>query len=220
MAKDRKTKGRAPRRVTGVIKAQRLGGDAERVAEAAGGDTGRAGPAQIPDQKIREEDLLELDRQPRVDNKSARADIAAAKDRFCLALRHKRAVTYALRFARVARSVAYEWKREDHTFSARWDEAWDGVIDDLEQSFLARAIDGYTRPIYQGGKLAGFEQVHHPVQGIFMLKAHRRAMYGDLTNGSQLPPEDYARRVREAFDKQDEEAKAALAKDKAREKKQ
>lgn len=108
------------------------------------------------------------------------------------------------------RECVMNWKREDPEFARRWQECWERRVDDLEQGLMDRAVDGYERPVYQGGVLVGVEVVHHPQLGIFMLQKNRGDVYGDRAV-PLVTPQEYARMAREAMRAQDDAAREALA---------
>lgn len=111
--------------------------------------------------------------------------------------------------AGISRSRLYEWRKQDKEFAEAWDEVHEHQVDRLESSMLRRAIEGYERPVFQGGKLVGLEVVHHPQLGIFMLGKLRGDKFGDRAV-PLMSPEEYARMARAALVAQDEEARTAI----------
>ncbi len=53
-------------------------------------------------------------------------------------------VSAACRQAKLGRSAAYAWKREDDAFSAEWEDAVAVAIDELEGAAYERAISGQS----------------------------------------------------------------------------
>lgn len=135
------------------------------------------------------------------------------KKKFCELLRQIRSVSHAAEAIGYSRRMVYHWRQQDPEFRQAWDEAWEFVVDELEMSLMSRAVEGYSRPIYQTGRLVGYEQVHHPQLGIFMMKGNRRDKYGDKVQVG-IGPEDFAKRAKELLQEQDAEARQAMVGDK------
>lgn len=137
--------------------------------------------------------------------------IAAAKLAFLRNLKVHKNVGLAAWKCGYSRGTMMKMRGADPAFAAAWDEVWETVVDDLEAAMFQRAISGYRRPIYQQGQLVGHERVHHPLTGIFMLKAHRRDTYGDDAGRVTVSPQEYAQAVAEHFAGEEAAARAALA---------
>ncbi len=86
-------------------------------------------------------------------------------------------VSRALEKARVGRSAAYEWKRDDEEFSELWEKALEDGIDRLEDEARRRACEGVKKPVYQGGKRVGFIQEYSDTLLMFLLNGARPEKY-------------------------------------------
>ena len=82
-------------------------------------------------------------------------------DRFLDRLRQSGNVRLACQAAGIPRRTAYNWRGKWSTFSAEWDEALDDALDILEGKAWERAAQHSDRLL------------------MFLLKAHRRDVYGD-----------------------------------------
>lgn len=99
-------------------------------------------------------------------------------DPFLEALAREMSVSHAAASVQVARRTPYNLRDRDPSFAAAWDEVWEGVIDDLEQSALRRAITGQTIRRYdKDGNLTEEREQFETSLTIFMLKTRRRKTY-------------------------------------------
>lgn len=64
---------------------------------------------------------------------------------FLAALAETGNVTESARAAGVARPHVYEWKRDDSSFAAAWDDALEQAADVMEREALRRAVEGTRR---------------------------------------------------------------------------
>lgn len=72
-------------------------------------------------------------------------------------------------------------------FDAGWDAALDRGIARLEESALARAIEGEERMVVSAGKVLGVERRHNEALVMFLLRTRRPARYGaDVQPGHPL----------------------------------
>jgi len=92
---------------------------------------------------------------------------------FLAALAKDPNVTAAAAAAGVARQYVYEARDAHADFAKAWDNAIEQSVDILETEARRRALHGTSRPVYQGGALAGYVQEYSDVLAIFLLKAHR-----------------------------------------------
>lgn len=86
----------------------------------------------------------------------------AAMDRFLQKLRESGNVRLSCEAADVPRTTAYRWRRTWATFDAEWQDALDDALDLLEADAWRRARKSSDRLL------------------MFLLKAHRREVYGDV----------------------------------------
>lgn len=151
-------------------------------------------------------------------------DRARDKETFLKVFAETGSVTVACIAIKRGRTAVYSWRDEDPEFAAAWREIWDTRVDELEESAMTRAIEGYVRPVYQQGRKVGEERVYAPHLTMFMLGKLKRKQYSDVDERESalaqrsaaeaarrsVAPEEYVRRVREAFAAQDEAARRAL----------
>lgn len=88
-------------------------------------------------------------------------------------------VAEACRVAGIDRTTAYSHKHEDPDFSDAWDSALELSMDKAEAELYRRAVEGTTKPVFQGGELVGHLQEYSDTLLIFMLKSRRRVTYGE-----------------------------------------
>ena len=93
------------------------------------------------------------------------------EDKFIEALTISPNVSKARGGRRISRVSAYEYKNTDEAFRNRWQAALEASLDDLEE-------EGFRRGKSDSDTLL-----------IFMLKSHRRAVYGDKIQQEISGPE-------------------------------
>ena len=96
----------------------------------------------------------------------------AAMESFLDRLRSSGNVRLSCRAAGVPRSTAYRWRDKWATFAAEWEEAKEDACDMLEAEAWKRATEG------QSDRLL-----------MFLLKAHRRDVYGDVVRAELTTPD-------------------------------
>lgn len=101
------------------------------------------------------------------------AKIKAAKRKFLKAFREHRTVTHAAEAIGYHRVTINTWRREDPEFDKACDDAYEQVTDDLLQSSVSIAIEGYDEPVFKNGRLAGTVKRICPTLQIFHLKTRR-----------------------------------------------
>lgn len=101
------------------------------------------------------------------------------EDAFLAALQVGQSVGAACMAAKLGRSAAYSWRREDQEFAKLWDDAVEQGTDILEDEALRRARDGTIKPIYQGGKKVGSVREYSDTLAIFLLKGRRPDKFKD-----------------------------------------
>ena len=98
---------------------------------------------------------------------------------FLAALAETGNVTRSAEIAGVERTICYRDRREREEFAEAWADAIEQATDTLEEEARRRALEGVTKPIYQGGKLVGHELRYSDTLMIFLLKAHRPKKFRD-----------------------------------------
>lgn len=88
-------------------------------------------------------------------------DTATKKAAILEALREKPSYASAYRRVRVGKSTFFRWKREDAVFASQVREAFAEGLDAIEDALVTRGMKDDT------------------VAAIFLLKSHRRDVYGD-----------------------------------------
>ncbi len=88
-------------------------------------------------------------------------------------------IARAARAEKIDRSTAYRWRDEDKDFAARWDEAVQDGIDDLEEEARRRAYKGLRQAIFYKGEVVGYEYEYSDTLMIFLLKGNRPEKYKD-----------------------------------------
>jgi hypothetical protein len=109
---------------------------------------------------------------------------------FLEALRKTPNVSAACASAGVARKTAYAHRNADPEFAAAWDDALEQSTDSLVGECYRRACQGTERPVFHQGEECGRIKEYSDTLAIFLLKAHRRSIYGDkaqvdVTTGGQ-----------------------------------
>lgn len=79
--------------------------------------------------------------------------------------------------AGVGRTTIFDWRREDKAFAEAWEAAVDEGTDVLEQEAHRRAVEGVSRPVYQGKELVGHVQEYSDTLLILMMKGRRPERY-------------------------------------------
>ncbi len=83
---------------------------------------------------------------------------------------------------KISRDTVYRWRREDEEFAKAWDEALELGIDALEDEAMRRAVDGYLKPVFHGGKKVGSVREYSDTLLIFLLKGRRPERYAERRN--------------------------------------
>lgn len=130
---------------------------------------------------------------PKVPGETARRKAA-----FLKLLAETGSVSVAAVGIKAARSTVFGWRNSDKEFGAAWEDIWESKIDALETSMMKRATDGYRRPVYQGGKLVGYETVHVPQLSVFMLSKSRIKYAEQMVGATDVDDREAA--IRQAAD--------------------
>lgn len=76
-------------------------------------------------------------------------------------------------------STAYSLRKSNAEFKTMWDNAMEFSTDSLELEARRRGQLGVRKPVYQQGRLVGYQQEYSDPLLIMLLKAHRRDKFGD-----------------------------------------
>ena len=98
-------------------------------------------------------------------------------------------IRLAASIAGIDRRTHYRWTKSDDAYAADLTIAKDQAVDRLEQEAWRRGREGVQRPVYQGGKLVGYEQVYSDVLLIFLLKGARPEVYRERFDHELHAPE-------------------------------
>lgn len=88
-------------------------------------------------------------------------------------------VSKACAAANISRDYAYDMKRADKAFSARWDEAYDRGYLKLEEEAQRRAFEGVDRPVYFKGLVVDSVKEYSDTLTMFLMKGRMRRVFGD-----------------------------------------
>jgi hypothetical protein len=99
--------------------------------------------------------------------------------RFLEALALSPNISAAARAAGIDRRTAYNARDAHPDFAALWDDALESATDNLAAEAYRRAYEGCEKPVYQGGEKVGSIREYSDTLAIFLLKCHRREVYGD-----------------------------------------
>ena len=105
--------------------------------------------------------------------------LPAWTSKFLDMLRRVPNVAAACRAAKVVVQTAYERRESDPGFARAWDEAIQCAVDDLVGEAWRRASFGTERPVFYMGEQCGEVQEYSDGLLMFLLRAHRRGVYGD-----------------------------------------
>lgn len=116
-----------------------------------------------------------MDQKPTTPTRSrAREDTREArKAAFLKELARRANVSAAAKKAKIDRTVAYDWYKNDPDFAAAWDQAIDVAVDSLESEAWRRASTGTLEPVYWKGEKVGAIRKYSDNLMITLLKAHR-----------------------------------------------
>lgn len=95
--------------------------------------------------------------------------------------------------AGVDRKRIWNWQQEDHVFSALMKDAYEQARDRVEAEVVRRAVEGYDRPVYQGGKRVGVVREYSDTLLALLVKQRRpsfaatdKSPVGQTTNHVQV----------------------------------
>lgn len=122
-------------------------------------------------------------------------------------------VTQAARHIGASMEALYKLRQKPgaEQFAAAWDEAVDRGVQRLEDTALARAIQGEERLVVSSGKLLGTEVRHNEALTMFFLRNRRAHRYGaDIRPGHPLYERVRAEVMLELYSESEEEVLVQL----------
>lgn len=79
--------------------------------------------------------------------------------------------------AGVARKTIFNWRNEDPEFAAAWVEAVEEGTDKIEAEAYRRAVEGYERPVFQGGEEVGRVREYSDTLLTLLIKGRRPGQF-------------------------------------------
>lgn len=79
--------------------------------------------------------------------------------------------------AGVSRTAIFDWKRNDPEFAAAWAAAVDEGTDVYEREAYRRGVEGYDRPVFQGGEEVGKTREYSDTLLVLSLRGRRPHVY-------------------------------------------
>lgn len=79
--------------------------------------------------------------------------------------------------AGVSRATLFNWKRDDQNFAAAWLEAVEEGTDRIEAEAYRRAVEGVSRPVFQGGEEVGRVQEYSDTLLTLLIKGRRPGQF-------------------------------------------
>ncbi len=117
-------------------------------------------------------------------------------------------VSDAAELAGIGRRSAYDWRRDDLSFAAEWDDAIDQAADRMEREAFRRAVEGTDKPVFgslgqgMGSGEVGRVKEYSDTLLIFLLKAARPEKYRERAEvrHTGLTPEQAAQMTAEELE--------------------
>jgi transposase-like protein len=113
---------------------------------------------------------------------SARLPTARRKSLALSLLGQGHMLTHVRTVLGINRLTIYRWRRDDPGFTQAYADAMEAGTDVIEQEVWRRAVEGYDRPVFQGGKMVGLERVYSDRLAILLLRGRRPEVYRDMTS--------------------------------------
>jgi Homeodomain-like domain len=82
----------------------------------------------------------------------------------------------------INRVTLYRWRQHDPAFAQAYSDAMEAGTDLIEQEARRRAVEGYDRPVFQRGELAGLERVYSDMLLALLLRGRRPEVFRENTN--------------------------------------
>lgn len=99
----------------------------------------------------------------------------------------------------LGRRTVYRRRSDSPAFRERWSELEQVTIDNLEDSALKRAVEGWLEPVYYKGEVKGARRMYSDALTIFMLKKRRPETYADAPSEGPQSPGEYAEQLLSAI---------------------
>jgi hypothetical protein len=104
----------------------------------------------------------------------------------------------------INRVTMYRWRQNEPSFAQAYSDAMEAGTDLIEEEARRRAVEGYDRPVFQGGTLVGVVRVYSDQLAAMLLRGRRPEVYRDTPSRSSstasitihggLPGDDAERR--------------------------
>jgi len=86
----------------------------------------------------------------------------------------------------INRVTVYRWRQYDQAFATAYSDAMEAGTDLIEQEARRRAVEGYDRPVFQGGGLAGLERVYSDMLLALLLRGRRPEVFRETTSRTAM----------------------------------
>jgi Homeodomain-like domain len=88
----------------------------------------------------------------------------------------------------INRVTVFRWRKDDPSFAQAYSDAMESGTDVIEQEAQRRAVDGYDRPVFQGGKQVGVVRVYSDMLAALLLRGRRPEVYRETTSRGPSTP--------------------------------
>lgn len=113
------------------------------------------------------------------------------RERFIGRLAETANVAESARAVKMSRTAAYAERRRNAEFATAWDAAINIALDELELLLLDRAMHGTDKTIVYHGEPRGTIKEYSEALAMFILRAHRKDIYGkDAVSGAPQGEEE------------------------------
>ena len=77
-------------------------------------------------------------------------------------------VSATCRAMNINQVTPYDWRKRDPDFGREWKQVIEETTEELEREAYRRACEGTEKPVYQGGKLVGYQKEFSDTLMIFL----------------------------------------------------
>lgn len=126
------------------------------------------------------------------------------KEHFTAHLAETGNVTSSAEAAGVARSVVYEWRKQDKEFARKWEEALAIAVDSLTLEARRRALEGVEEIRYFQGEPIGSIRKYSDQLLMFLLRAYDPKTFRllrDHSKGKTRPAKEIREQIQEKIDR-------------------